>query len=88
MHVHITSHTLNNASVTIFIKTLGNCTTIPIVNADMVHDCESTGRIIILSIHNTLYFKEMNHNLIPTFMMRLYGFEVDKGPKFLACNPT
>ena len=53
----------------------------------MVYDFESTGRRIILSIHNTLYFKGENHNFIPPFMMRLSGLEVHEIPKFLFCNP-
>ena len=54
----------------------------------MVYDCESSGRSIIFSIHNTLYFKGVNHNLVPTFMISLAGLKAYKFPKFLAHNPT
>ena len=86
-HDHITSHTRNNSIITGFINTLGTCKTIPIANSDVLYDCESTVIIIILSINNTLYFKGMNNNLIPPFMMRLDGLEVDECPKFLEHNP-
>ena len=45
------------------------------------------GIIIILSLHNTLYFKGMNRNLILPLMMILDGFEVYSCPKFLSLNP-
>ena len=69
-------------------KTLGTSKNITIVNSDMVYDCETTGTIIILSIHNALYFKGVNHNLIPIFMMIFDGLEVYQCPKFLDRNPT
>ena len=80
-HDRITSQTGKTASITGFIKTFETCSTIPIINADTVYDCESMGRSIILSIHNELYFKGMNHNLTPIFMMRLGGLEVYECPK-------
>ena len=88
MHDHITFYTLKTTSVTGFIKTLGTCNTIPIVNADVEYYCEIAGKSIILSIHNALYFKGMMHNLIPPFVMILAGLEVHEWPKFLSCNPT
>ena len=87
-HDRITSQTGKTASLTGFIKTFETCSTIPIINADTVYDCEIMGRSIILSIHNGLYFKGMNHNLIHIFMMRLGGLEVYECPKFLDRNPT
>ena len=87
-HVHITSHTGNTASDTDFMKILVTFNTTPIVNYDAVYDSESMGRSIIFSIHNALYFKGMNHNLIPPFIIRLDVLEVDECPNLLACNPT
>ena len=87
-HALITYYTIKNASVTGFINTLGTCNTIPIVNADAVHCFESKLISIILSIHNSLYFKGKKLNLLPPFMVRLAGIEIDEFPKLLALNPT
>ena len=54
----------------------------------MAYDCEFTGETHILVLCNALHFKRMENNLIPPFMMRLAGNEVDKCPKFLSNNPT
>ena len=75
--VRITSYNGNSARVTGFIKKLGTFNTIPIVNYDVVSDCESTVKSIILFMHNGLYFKGVNRNLIPPLMMKLDDLEVD-----------
>ena len=61
---------------------------VPVVNAAVAYDCEISGKTRILVICNTLYFKDMEINLVPPFMMRLNGLEVDKYPKFLSKEST
>ena len=39
-------------------------------------------------IQNALYLKAMNVSLIPPFMMRMAGIDIDECPKFLAKTPT
>ena len=58
------------------------------VNAAVAYDCEFTGRTLIMTICNALYFDTMETNLIPPFMMRLAGIEVDECPKFLSKYPS
>ena len=82
-YVCIESYTVNTESFTRFIKTLGTCKTIPIFKDDVVYDFESTGKIIILYIHNLLYFKGMRRNLISPLLMILDGLEVDECLKLL-----
>ena len=83
IHAYVTSHTGKTDSVVGFMKTIGTCNTIPIINSDVIYYCESMGRSIILSIHNSLYFKGMNHNLISPFIMRLASLEVENVLSFL-----
>ena len=40
-----------------------------------------------MSVHNTLYFKGVNHNLIPPLIIRLDGLEVHDCPKLFYRNP-
>ena len=58
------------------------------VHAALAYDCQFTGTTIILKIYNASYFKNMTNNLIPPFLMRLAGVEVDECPKFLSKSPS
>ena len=79
-----------NREVTVFgfSYNLGNMTKVPIVQAAITYDCQYTGKSYILHINNELYIKDMKVNLIPPFMMRLAGQEVNESPKFMAEYPT
>ena len=39
-------------------------------------------------IRNVLHLKEMKHNPLSLFIMRLAGLEVNEQPKFMTRNPT
>ena len=54
------------------------------VNATVTHTCKYTGESVVLLINNALYFEDMKHNLIPLFMIRLAGAEVNECPKVLS----
>ena len=84
----ILEDTRRTAKVSGFTSELGKPITVPIVTAAVAYDCEYSGMTYIMVIHNALYFKNMDVNLIPPFMMRLAGLEVNECPKFLAPNPT
>ena len=66
-----------------FTSSLSTCT-VPLVNAALLYTCEYTGEKCIFLVYNALFVPEMEHNLIPPFMMRLAGLEVDEKPKFLS----
>ena len=70
-----------------FTSELGEALKVPIVNAAVAYDCDITGGTHILVICNALYFKNMDTNLIPSFIMRLAGLEIDECPKFLSRQP-
>ena len=85
---YIIEHTGKTVKVSGFTKELGNPLEVPVVNAAVAYDCDSTGQTHILIICNALYFPQMDINLIPPIMMRLAGVEVNECPKFLARNPS
>ena len=76
------------AMVSGFTTELGKPLRVPIVNAAIAYEDEYTGKVYTLVIHNALYMKNMEINLILPIMMRIAGLEVDKCPKFLAKHPT
>ena len=84
----IISYNGQSASVTGFTKDLGKCLSVPIVSAAIAYTDEDSGETVVLLVHNALYIKSMEHNLIPPFMIRLAGIHVDECPKFLSPNPT
>ena len=87
-HARIIEDTQRTASVSGFTDELGSPLTVKIVNAALTYDCELTGESYQFMIRNALYLPKMPVSLIPPFMMRLQGLEVNECPKFLAKNPT
>ena len=58
-------------NVTHFSEQFGMTPEVPVVHAAVTYDCPITGNSKILIINNTLYIREMEHNLLPLIMMRL-----------------
>ena len=75
-------------NVTPFSDDFGMIPESPVVHALVLYDCPITINSTILIINNTLYIKDMEHNLLPLIMMHLNGLLVDEFPKFLCPNPT
>ena len=84
----VLEETGRTARVSGFSSELGEPLEVPIVNAAVAYDCDITGVTHILVICNALYLRSMGVNLIPPFMMRLAGLEMDECPKFLSSAPT
>ena len=51
--------------------------TVDVVDAAIAYECEFTGKVLIMIIRNGLLLKEMKHNLLSPFIMRLSGLEVN-----------
>ena len=83
--LHYTGQQVNVAG---FSDTLGECKSIPVVNCALAYDCTITHQTYILLIYNALYMKTMDVNLIPPFLMRLNGIEINECPKFMSTNPS
>ena len=69
-----------------FTPALGS-KTVDIVDAAIAYECEFTGKVLIMVIRNGLHLKDMRHNLLSPFIMRLAGLEVNEQPKFMTRNP-
>ena len=87
-HARIIRHTGNEVKVSGFSNELGNPLTAEIVDAAFCYDCEYTGETYLMIIRNAIYLRKMITNLIPPFMMRMAGLEINECPKFLAKRPT
>ena len=61
---------------------------VDVVDTSIVYECEFTGKVMIIIIRNGLHLKDMNHNLLSTFIMRIDGLEVNEQPKSMTRNPT
>ena len=51
--------------------------TVDIVDAAISYECEFTGKVLIMIIRNRLHLKEINHNLLSPFIIRLSGLEIN-----------
>ena len=61
---------------------------VDVVDSEIAYECEFTGKVLIMIIRNGLHLKEMKHNLISTFIMRLAGLGVNEQPKLMTRKPT
>ena len=71
------------ASVQGFTSELGKPLSVPFVDAIIAHDDHLTGETMLLKIRNALYVESLESDLIPPFVMRLAGIQVNECPKFL-----
>lgn len=83
----ILEYTGKTVSVQGFTSELGKPLRVQVVNAAVAYDDEFTGQTHIMLIYNALYMPRMKCNLLPPFMLRLAGVEVDECAKFLAKSP-
>ena len=76
------------AKVQGFTSALGKPLLVPFVDAIVAYDEPTSGKTMLLKIRNALYVQSLHSNLIPPFIMRLAGIEVNECPKFLSKYPT
>jgi hypothetical protein len=69
------------ADVRPFSNDCSKLESIPIVDAAVAYDCPYSMETYILKVSNALYVKSMKHNLIPPFIMREAGLEVNDVPR-------
>ena len=86
-NAHVLRSTGDKIKVSGFTDELGS-KTVDIVDTALTYDFPSEGKSYLLIIRNALHIKSMRSNLIPPFMMRLAGLEVNECPKFMAKSPT
>ena len=83
-HTQILRRTGRRVKVSGFTDQLGDPIPVDVVDAAMMYNCEYSGNSYLMVIRNALYLKQMESTLIPPFMMRVAGIEIDKCQKFLA----
>ena len=71
-----------------FSDALGKPLRCRVIDALLAYDDEYSNETYLLMIRNAISVPEMDHHLLPPFMMRLAGISVDECPKFLAKNPS
>ena len=74
----------NYADVNGFSPDVGTMSRVPIVDAVLGYDCPIYGKTTLLVARNALFVESMDHNLIPHFIMREAGLEVDEQAKIHA----
>ena len=76
------------ADVNAFSSDVGTMSRVPIVDAAVAYDCPFSGRTILMVARNALYVESMYHNLVPPFIMREAGLEVDEQAKIHTPQPS
>ena len=67
---------------------VGTLSRVPIVDAAVAHDCPFYGRKILMVARNALCVESMDHNLVPPFIMREAGLEVNERAKIHTPQPS
>ena len=61
---------------------------VKLIDAAIQYDCPFNGTVSILVLKNCLHVPTMENNLIPPFVMREAGIEVNDKPKIHTINPS
>ena len=84
----IVSNSGRHAEVNAFSPTIESLHKVPIVDAAIAYDCPYSMKTYILIARNALYVESMDNNLVPPFIMRESGLEVNEVPKIHASEPS
>ena len=76
-HATVFGHSGKSADVRPFSNDCSKLESVPIVDAAMAYDCPFTMKTYILAVKNALHVPTMEHNLIPPFIMREAGLQVN-----------
>lgn len=87
-HAFIFESTGKTCNVKPYDPALGLATNVPIVDGALAYDCPITHESYILIIRNALHVTTMEHNLIPPFIMRAGGVQVNDTAKIHCDDPT
>ena len=80
-----TGQTVN---VNAFSKDAGGMSAVPVIDAVCAYDCPKTGDTYLLLMRNGLEMPCNDHNLIPPFLLREAGLDVNDKPKIHCSEPT
>ena len=76
------------ADVNAFSSDVGTLSQLPIVDAAVEYDCPLSGRTILMVARKSLYVESRDHNLVPPFIMREAGLEMDERAKIHTPKPS
>ena len=76
-HASVFGHSGKSADVRPFSNDCSKLESVPIVDAAMAYDCPYSMKTYILAVRNALHVSSMEHNLIPPFILREAGLEVN-----------
>ena len=71
-----------------FTSELGIASNVPIVDGALAYECPYSFKTYVLIVRNALYIPNMDHNLIPPFIMRAGGVTVRDTAKIHCKYPT
>ena len=86
-HSLILNQSGRTAEVAPFSPDCGSLESVPIVDAVVAYDCPYEMKTYILVLTNALYVPSMDHNLLPPFILREAGLEVNDVPKIQVKDP-
>jgi len=75
-------------TVNTFTKAAGKIERVPILDAVLAYDCPHLAKTFVLLFRNALYIPEIQHNLLPPFIVREAGHQLDECPKFQSSGPS
>ena len=75
-------------TVNAFSESAGKLHNIPIIDAVIAYDCPYQCKTFLLLMRNALYIPELVINLLPPFIVRESGIQIDECPKIQTTNPT
>ena len=81
IHAYILNSSGRIAQVSPFTPEYKSLKEVPIIDAAVAYDFPITDKSFILVFHNALGVPSMEHNLVPPFILRETGLEVNDTPK-------
>ena len=81
-------NTYKFSDVNTFAEDVGMMPRVPIVDSVVAYDCPYSGEVILLVARNALFVVSMDHNLVPPFIMREAGLQVNEQAKIHTSEPT
>ena len=85
---YVLGNTGRSVNVSGFTDKLGTPLNVDVVDVAVTYNDPFEGDTYLLIIKNALHVPLMTNNLVPPFMMRLAGIQVDECPKFLSEQAT
>jgi hypothetical protein len=87
-NVHVIRDSGRTVDVGPFTESLGKLKRIPVVDCAIAHDCPYSGTTRVIILYNALHIKEMDHNLLPPFVVRRKGNILNDIPKMQVQDPS